>query len=263
MHFGNRFKANEQYERLNDKYEDELSSVVSFQTKIKQLTKDIDKNEELLDLERIERNQCDRAKNELESDFKMTRDQFNETELATQNQTEVNKKLIIEINKLQRDLDEKKLGLQAALDILRKKFADQHADTIHEVSELDKAWFYILVKACPTVSQDPRELDKNNFVALRIFLVLNLYKHNQKLERETNMYRERASYLNIRIKQLLKARTDNERLVSQLEDEDKAIKEKCARDDHNLSEMLSNKARMITEIQELKDCFQYHNSLFQ
>ena len=211
-------KANEQYERLNDKYEDELSSVVSFQTKIKQLTKDIDKNEELLDLERIERNQCERAKNELESDFKLTRDQFNETELATQNQTEINKKLIIEISKLQRDLDEKKLGLQAALDILRKKFADQHADTIHEVSELEK--------------------------------------HNQKLERETNMYRERASYLNIRIKQLLKARTDNERLVSQLEDEDKAIKEKCAKDDHNLSEMFSNKARMITEIQELKAGFQ-------
>ena len=70
------------------------------------------------------------------------------------------------------------------------------------------------------------------------------------------MYRERASYLNIRIKQLLKARTDNERLVSQLEDEDKAIKEKCARDDHNLSEMLSNKARMITEIQELKASFE-------
>lgn len=44
------------------------------------------------------------------------------------------------------------------MDGMRKKFADQHADTIQEVSELEK--------------------------------------HNNKLERETNLYREQRQCLN-------------------------------------------------------------------
>ena len=218
-------KAAEQYEHLNEKYEDEMSNVCQFQAKIKELTAKIDKCEEDLDVEKSERAKSDRAKNELESEYKSRRELLNETTSKTQKQSETNKSLIIHISKLERDLDEKKTGLLASLDGLRKKFADQHADTIHEVSELEK--------------------------------------HNQKLERETASYKEQASDLKKRINDYNDHRAESERTVSALEDEDRALKVRCNQDEHNLTEMLSNKARMITEISELKRTLNEKDSVQQ
>ena len=131
-------KADNEYEALNNKYEDELSAVVQFQGKIKNIIALIDKIEEDLDLARSDRGRADRTKNELEAEYKSQRELCNEQESMCQKQNEHNKKLSIDIQKYERDLEEKRIGLQSALDTLRKKFADQHADTIHEVSELEK-----------------------------------------------------------------------------------------------------------------------------
>merc|ERR1712227_263415 len=57
-------KADNEYEALNNKYEDELSAVVQFQGKIKNIIQLIDKIEEDLDLARSDRGRADRTKNE-------------------------------------------------------------------------------------------------------------------------------------------------------------------------------------------------------
>ena len=108
---------------------------------------------------------------------------------------------------------------------MRKKFADQHADTIHEVSELEK--------------------------------------HNQKLERESDILIEKRQILTDKIKELNNLRTVQEREINHLEDAEKAIKQKCIDDDHKLTEQLSNKARMITEIAELKRTLNEKDSVQQ
>ena len=207
-------KADEEYNNLNDKYEDAMTSNCQFTAKIKQYTQSNDNLEQQFDLERSERAKSERERTELENEFKSQRGLLNEQFNLTQKQTEINKKLVIDMQRHGRDLDEKKIGLTAALDGLRKKFADQHADTIHEVSELEK--------------------------------------HNQKLDRETQMYIEQANDLKQRIRDINAAKADNERLVGNLDDENKALLVKCSRDENALTEKLSDKARMITEISELK-----------
>ena len=218
-------KADNEYEALNNKYEDELSAVVQFQGKIKNIIALIDKIEEDLDLARSDRGRADRTKNELEAEYKSQRELCNEQETMCQKQNEHNKKLSIDIQKYERDLEEKRIGLQSALDTLRKKFADQHADTIHEVSELEK--------------------------------------HNQKLERESDILIEKRQTLTDKIKELNNLRTVQEREINHLEDAEKAIKQKCIDDDHKLTEQLSNKARMITEIAELKRTLNEKDSVQQ
>ena len=114
---------------------------------------------------------------------------------------------------------------------MRKKFADQHADTIQEVSELEK--------------------------------------HNNKLERETNIYREQSQSSNSKniyyrsilqhnlnliklaksddlrnqIDMLNKARTDEENLVAKLEDQEKLLKDQGQTMDIKLTAALSSKVR--------------------
>ena len=114
------------------------------------------------------------------------------------------------------------------MDGMRKKFADQHADTIQEVSELEK--------------------------------------HNNKLERETNIYREQSQSSNSKniyyrsisqhnlnliklaksddlrnqIDMLNKARTDEENLVAKLEDQEKLLKDQGQTMDIKLTAALSD-----------------------
>ena len=59
---------------------------------------------------------------------------------------------------------------------------------------------------------------------LNLTSVSELERHNQKLERETAVYHQKAKELKDRINSLQAARTENERVVSSLEDEEKALK---------------------------------------
>ena len=98
---------------LTNRYENALSGVCEFQDKIKSLTGELDNLEEILDLERSERGACERNKSELEIEWRTVRDHCNDQEVETQKQTEINKKLLIDIQKLERDLEEKRIGLKS------------------------------------------------------------------------------------------------------------------------------------------------------
>ena len=106
-------KADEHMDYLTNRYENALSGVCEFQDKIKSLTSELDNLEEILDLERSERGSCERNKSELEIEWRTVRDNCNEQEVETQKQTEINKKLLIDIQKLERDLEEKRIGLKS------------------------------------------------------------------------------------------------------------------------------------------------------
>merc|ERR1711990_680625 len=83
------------------------------------------------------------------------------------------------------------------------------------------------------------------------------------LERESDILIEKRQILTDKIKELNNLRTVQEREINHLEDAEKAIKQKCIDDDHKLTEQLSNKARMITEIAELKRTLNEKDSVQQ
>merc|ERR1719153_522859 len=216
-------KAEFEYNQLSTRFEDEQALVSQLQKKIKELCARIEELEEELEAERAAKAKSEKSRSELSRELEEMSERLEEANGLTSGQVEVNKRREAELVKLQRDLEEHNITHESTLSGLRKK----HAETTAEMSE---------------------QID-------------NLQRVKQKLEKEKSEMKMETDDLVANVEALTKSKQVFEKSCRTLEEQ--AADAKAKHDDHekNLNEANAKKARMASEINELKRILEEKDAL--
>ncbi|XP_051543510.1 myosin-7-like isoform X2 [Myxocyprinus asiaticus] len=199
--------------QLNSKIEDGQVLDAQLQKKLKELQARIEELEEELEAERAARAKVEKQRADLSRELEEISERLEEAGGATASQIEMNKKREAEFQKLRRDLEEATLQHEAIAATLRKK----HADSVADLGE---------------------QID-------------NLQRVKQKLEKEKCELRLELDDVISNMEQLVKAKTNLEKMCRTLEDQMSEYRTKSEEGQRTINDFTMQKAKLQTENGEL------------